>query len=338
MHWEDRFRFQSQSQEGFVARFQLPAMGCTIDHWWQARRNGRWDVFSGRLTGLRGMPDSDRRRVMAGMLDTSPGSILHWRSTLAWFELGDFNLRKVMVARPRGLSEAPSDLAEVHRLRDLRAHDVIVARGVVTETPLRAIWCEAALYAAPHLLDIGALKIGRLLDDANKRKLVTWGGLHELVDDIQQRGRAGTVLMRALAEARPPGSSPTESRNEDQLEKILANAGVETLVRQPLLGGHEPIGRCDHRDRRLPLAVEVNSELHHTTPSDVFADILRYQRLNDADFTVGVVWEEDLWRHPRHALRTVALARRLAAASERVVLHSPGCPWPDPLPPNHRIA
>jgi len=337
MHWEDRFHLQSESQEGFVARFQLPSMGCTIDDWWTARRNGRWRVCSSRLILLRGTPPSDAQRVRGAILDTSPGAVLHHRSTLAWLGLGDFNLREIEVARPRGLTGATSKLAVVHRLRDIRAHDVIVVRGVVTETALRALFCEAARYAAPHRLDIGAQKIGRLLDDANKRKLATWAALHEMVDDIQQRGRSGTVLMRALAEARPPGSSPTESRNEDELEKILANAGIETLVRQRVLGGHEPIGRCDHRDRRLPLAVEVNSELHHTTPSDVAADVLRYQRLNEADFTVGVVWEQDLWRHPHQALRTIALARRMAAAGERAVLHSPGCPWPDPLPPNHRI-
>ena len=167
----------------------------------------------------RDRPESDAQRVMAGVLDTSPGSALHGPSTLAWLGLSGFDLRTIHVGRPNGLTGSPSSLAVIHRLRALRAHDIIVVRGVVTETALRAIWCEAARYSSPDRLDYGAEKIGRLLDNAHKLDLVTWGGLAEMVDDIRQRGRAGTTIMRALAEARPPGSSPTESRQEDRFEK-----------------------------------------------------------------------------------------------------------------------
>jgi hypothetical protein len=201
---------------------------------------------------------------------------------------------------------------------------------VVTETALRAIWSLAAQYSAPARLDIGAARIGNLLDAAHRLDLVTWAALNEMVEDIRQRGRQGTVLMRALAEARPPGSSPTESKQEKRLEDLLDQAGARSLRRQPVLGGHEPIGRCDHRDDELPLAVEVNSLRFHTTPSDRAADELRYQRLTLAGFTVGVIWEDDLWSAPRAVVDTVALARRHAAAGDRVVVHSPGCPWPLP--------
>jgi hypothetical protein len=337
MHWEERFRLQASGQEGLVARFQVPAMGCSLDDWRNARRSGRWTALSHRLVALRGSPATESQHVMAAVLDTGPGSILHGPSTLAWLGLRGFDLRRIHVARPRGLRSAPSELATIHRLRAIRAHDVIVARGVVTETALRAIWCEAARYSAPARLDYGAEKIGRLLDNAQKLKLLTWAGLAEMVDDIHERGRAGTTLMRALAEARPPGSSPTESRNEDQFEKVLANSGADPLSRQIVVGGHEPIGRSDHRDPRLPLAVEVNSLIHHTAPSDRADDERRYQRLNEADFTVGVVWEDDLWSRPHEVVRTIAVARRLAAAGERIVVHSPSCPWPDLLP-SHRAA
>jgi hypothetical protein len=337
MHWEDRFRQKAADQEGLVGRFQLPAMGCTINHWWNAKRNGRWLAPSSRVIALRGVPASEAQRVHAALLDTGPGSILHGASTLSWLGLQGFDQRTIHVARPWGLRSAPSELATIHRLRAIRAHDVIVVRGVVTETALRAIWCEAARYSSPDRIDYGAEKFGRLLDNAHKLKLVTWAGLAEMVDDIHERGRAGTTIMRALSEARPPGSSPTESRNEDQLEKILANAGVDPLERQIVVGGHEPIGRSDHRDPRRPLAVEVNSLLHHTAPSDRLADERRYEALNVADFTVGVIWEDDIWSHPHQVVRTVAIARRLAAAGERVVVHSPSCPWPDLLP-THRLA
>ena len=151
-----------------------------------------------------------------------------------------------------------------------------------------------------------------------------------MVDDIQKRGRGGTVLMRALAEERQPGSSATESRNELRLEELLAARGARPLRRQIVVGGHEPVGRCDHRDDELPLVVETNSLEHHTSPSDRRADEARYEQLMDARFTIGVIWDDDLWKNPRGATDTVALARRYAAAGIQAVIHSPGCPWPPP--------
>ena len=336
MHWEERFSEKARTQYGLVARFQLPTLGCTIDDWWHARRSGRWPAMSARVLAAGGAPASDEQRVLAAVLDASPGAVLHGRSTLAWLGVGTYDLRELHVARPRGITRMVPNLARLHDLRCVRAHDVFVARGVVTETALRAIWSEAGRYARPDLLDVGAAKIGRLLDIANRRKLVTWHALAESVDGLQRRGRAGTVLMRALAEARPPGSSPTDSRQEDRFEDVLSNAGERGLRRQPHLGGHEPIGRCDFRDDELPLAVEVNSELYHTNPTDREADVIRYAALNDAGFTVGVGWERDLWSRPPAVLTMIRAARRAAAEGLPIVLHSAGCPWPDPLPPTHR--
>ena len=54
MHWEDRFRLLASTQDAFVARFQLPSIGCGLDHWSRARHNGRWDDWSERLIKLRG--------------------------------------------------------------------------------------------------------------------------------------------------------------------------------------------------------------------------------------------------------------------------------------------
>ena len=193
--------------------------------------------MSTRVLAAGGAPASDEQRVLGAVLAGSPGAVLHGRSTLAWLGVGTYDLRELHVARPRGITRMEPNLARLHDLRCVRAHDVFVARGVVTETALRAIWSEAGRYTRPHLLDVGAAKIGRLLDIANRRNLLTWHALAESVDGLQRRGRAGTVLMRALAEARPPGSSPTDSRQEDRFEDVLSNAGERGLRRQPHLGG-----------------------------------------------------------------------------------------------------
>ena len=87
-----------------------------------------------------------------------------------------------------------------------------------------------------------------------------------------------------------------------------------------------------HIQRPEPLGgdgtvVETNSETFHTTPTDQAADEIRYHRLTLAGFTVGIVWEQDLWSNPRGAVDTIRTARRHAAAGRGVVVHSPRGPW-----------
>jgi hypothetical protein len=328
MRGEDLALRFAETQCGLLAPFHLAELDLPGHLWSRLRASPHWDALSTRVLRVRGAPTSDEQRVRAAVLDVSPGGFLHGPSTLAWAGLRGYDLREIHVAQVRGFSVRPPTLGHYHRLRAVRPHDLIVLSGVVTESVLRAIWTEAAKYASPRWFEWGLDKIGKLLDEANRKGLLTWAGLHEMVDDIHQQGRGGTRIMRLLAAARQPGSSVTESGLEDRFEKILADAGVPPLRRQVWMGGHERIGRGDYRDDDLPLAVEVNSLAFHTHPSDVAADKRRYRALNDAGFTVAVMWETDLWSRPNTIVRTLRDARRMAEQRRHVVVHSPGCPWP----------
>lgn len=255
--------------------------------------------------------------------------MLHGRSALAWFELGSHNLAKLLVARPRDLTSTPTTLSELRQLRAVLPHHVVVVRGVPVERPLRAIWVEAARYASEPLFEIGLRNIGQLLDEAQRKHLVTWTELHQMIDEIHKQGRGGTVLMRTLAQERQPGTISTDSRLEDRFEEILRQKSVPMPRRQVPLGGVHHIGRIDFSYEDVPLAIEVNSETFHTTPTDVAADTARYRALNDAAFTVAVVWERDLWRRPAAVVETIENARRHASNGVAATIHSPGCPWPD---------
>ena len=134
--------------------------------------------------------------------------------------------------------------------------------------------------------------------------------------------------MRQLAADRLPGSSPTESRNEDRLVSVLAEGGAAPLVPQVVVGGDRPIGRADFRDEHLPMVAEVNSLVFHSTPSDRDADRRRYGAMLAAGFAVAVLWEDDLWSNTADVLRTVADARRAARTGRLDVFHSASCPWP----------
>jgi len=327
MHWEARFRDLAARQAGVVGIDQLPMLRCDGDHWSSAKRSGRWQPLSRRVLRIVGLPVTDDQRAHAAVLDAGGDAFLHGGSALGLLGVRGFDLARLQVARSRGTTSTPCELAAVHRVRDIDPADLTTIRGVRTMTPLRAIWSEASRYSDERSFERGVLRIGRLLDVANRRDLVRWDELHRSIDRLGRRGRAGTRVMRAAAERRPPGTSATESRNEDRFEELLHAAGAPPMERQVVVGGVRPIGRSDHRDPDLPLVVEVNSLTFHSTPSDQDADEGRYRGMNAAGFTVVVVWEDALWSHTASVLAAVAEGRRRARRREPSVIHTVGCPW-----------
>lgn len=328
MHWEAQFRHLAARQDGVVGIDQIGPAGCDGDHWGRAKRSGRWATMSRRVVRMTGVPPTPAMRAHAAVLDAGGGAFLHGGSALGWFALRGFDLSRPAVARPRGTTSTPCELAAVHRVRDLVDRDVVVVRGVRSMTPLRAIWSEASRYSDERSFERGVLRIGRLLDLANRRDLVRWDELHLSIERLGRRGRAGTRIMRAAAERRLPGTSATESRNEDRFEEVLADARIDPMERQVVVGGDRPIGRSDHRDPDLALVVEVNSLVFHSTPSDQEADEQRYADLVAAGFTVVVVWEDALWSDTESVTGAVHAGRRHARRGDPAVVHSVGCPWP----------
>lgn len=328
MHWEERFRSEAARQGGVVGIGQLRTLGCTGDQWGRARASPRWNLRSRRVLQLAGCPVTDESRLHAAILDAGGGAVLHGATALAWMGLSRFDLRDLHIVRRRNATHTAPRLSAPHRLRDFDDEDVIIVRGVPTTTAIRAIWSEASRYSAPALYERGLRTIGRILDDAHLAGLVTWEELNRSVDRLARRGRAGTRIMRELARTRQPGTSATESGNEDRLEEILHREGRQALRRQVPVGGARPIGRADFRDAELPVVVEVNSLRFHSSPSDEAADRSRYRRYLEAGFHVAVVWDRDLWSAPWAALDAVDRARRSAARrAPPEVIHSPGCPW-----------
>ena len=332
MHWEARFRSVSATHEGLVARFHLPEIGLDSRHWWRAIRSGRWLPAGDRVVRSAAAPATETQRVLAAVLDASPGAVLH-----ATFGPG---LARHDRLRPRRRSSWPdhgaspartTPLARSIGLRDLRPHDVIVVDGVVTETALRAIWAEAARYAGPTRPEIGVKRIGSLLDQAHRLRAGVLGGLARVGRRPAPAGPSGDGDHARAGGTATAGLEPDRERARAPFRGGPPAGGSRGLRRQRAVGGHEPIGRCDFADEHLPLVVEVNSLRFHTTPTDRAADERRYQALIDAGFTVCVIWEPDLWTRTGAVVATLADARRRAAAGQRVVVHSPGCPWPPPL-------
>ncbi|MGK2928243.1 MAG: hypothetical protein ACSLFO_01550 [Acidimicrobiales bacterium] len=316
-------------QDGVLGIDQLAGLGASGDHWRHAKRSGRWEPLSRRVLRLAGAPLTDGLRAHAAVLDAGGDAALHGASALAWVDLRGFDLATVHVVRRRGTTTDWCQLAQVHRVRALDARDIIVVRGVPTMAPLRAIWSEASRFSDPRSFERGVARIGRIIDDAHTKNLVTWEQLHDSVDRLAKCGRAGSRIMRVVANERIPGTSPTESRLEDRFEEVVTGGGVKPMRRQRVVGGDRVIGRTDFRDDELPVVAEVNSLAFHSTPSDIEADRCRYAALVEAGFCVVVVWEDALWSDTNSVVGALNEGRRLARAGRPTVVHTRGCPWPD---------
>lgn len=334
MHWEARLRRLAARQFGVIGVHQMSHVGGDHRWWTNARRNGRWEPMSAHVLRADGAPATVEQRAFAGVLDAGPTAFLANESALAWFGVRTRSIEPVQVARRRGTTNRSGALSRAHRLRDIRACDVVVARGLPVLSPVRAVWCEAARLAAlPEEWAVPRLE--RVVDDLHRAHLLTWAQLHDSIRCLCRRGRSGTTLMRAIAAERVPGTSATESRLEDRFVEVLGEAAVAPLVPQVVVGGDRPIGRTDFRDPDLPMVAEINSLTFHTSPSDRDADRRRYAQLVAAGFAVAVVWEDDLWSHRSDVVDVVADARDAARASRPAVFHTASCPWPadcrDPL-------
>jgi hypothetical protein len=328
MHWEARLRRLAALQAGVIGIHQMPSLGGDHRWWTQARRNGRWEPLTGNVLRADGMPVTAEQHAFAGVLDAGPTAFLFGESAMAWFGLRNRRLEPVEIGRVRGTSNRPAILARPHRLRDLRTSDVVVVRGLPVLSPIRLLWWEAGRLAGLPL-EWGVPRLERVADELHRAKLVRWDQLHASIRALGKRGRAGTVLMREISVRRQPGTSATESRNEDRLVTVLAEAGEPRLVPQPVVGDVDaPIGRTDFRDPHLPMVAEVNSLTFHTTPSDRDADRRRYTRLMAAGFSVAVVWEDDLWSNTAAVVGVVAEVRDAARHGRPAVVHTPSCPWP----------
>ncbi len=98
---------------------------------------------------------------------------------------------------------------------------------------------------------------------------------------------------------------------------LLEEAGI-FADRQVDLGGESWIGRVDLRVEEAPVVVEVDSAVHHTSPSDRERDRRRDEQLAELGLTVVRVTEEDVflrpWAVPLRVAEAIAASRQLVPA------------------------
>lgn len=297
MRWDERVLKLAADQHAVVAVWQLRAIGLDAKEI-DALRSGRhWEARSKRVLARTGAPVTDLQRLMAAVLDASPGAAIAGTTAAAMWGAPGFALDPIQVVRHKGISRRPSTLAVVHEVVDLLPAHLKVIDGITVISPTRVV-CELTA-THPHRAE-------RVLDRFWAERLLDGRTFRRTVGELAGRGRKGSPQMRELNEARGPGYVPPASGVEARFMEIT----TDPWIRQVDLGDEEWCGRVDFRHPTLPLVVEVQSERYHASLVDRAADARRKSRLEQAGTMVVEVWDTAVFHHPQDVRDAIAAAKR----------------------------
>ena len=249
------------------------------------------------------------QRALAAVLDVGPSAYVSHSSSASMWGVPGMRLEPVQVMVVRGGRETITPLATTHRPTHLPDPFAAVLDGVPVVRP--------ALMVLQLAHDMHPEKLKAMVDRLWSRRLLSGPSLQRELEPVLGRGRAGTTAIRELLERFPEGYVPPASGLESRFASIVADFDLGPFRRQVDLGDDEAwCGRVDFVSEELPLVVEVQSELYHSSLTDQEADARRRQRLKAAGFEVVEVWDAEVWHRRALVVDRVRQALwRLAAAA-----------------------
>jgi very-short-patch-repair endonuclease len=296
----------ASTQHGVVASHQLRTLGLTSAQVGSMVDNYGWERVSGLVLLRRGSTPDARQRVSAAVLDAGPGAALSHESAAAWMgHRGSRLERPVHASTTRKLGRR-NTLARIHEVRSLPAEFLIVHDGVTTVC--------AEMVALHVFATMRPERAARIIDSMWSRRMLSGRTIGRFLALFAKQGRNGIVALRAYYEERGDDYTPPDSGLEARTLAVLADAGLK-MRRQVWVGDHErSIGRVDLAHPDLPLLVEVQSEMHHSSFSDRARDEVRLADLRTAGWTVVEIPEEWVWTDPALVVLAVREGIRQATA------------------------
>ena len=292
----------AERQHGLALVDAVRLAGITREALRHAVRHGDAEQVTARVLRLPGTPRTGHQRVLAAVLDASPGAFACGPTAASLWGIRGYPLGPVHVTRGRGVSGRRTHLAVLHEVKRILPRHVTVLDAIPVVRPERL---ALELCASEH-----RPRAARAVDDMWRRRLLSGRSLRRLVEDASVQGRPGIQALRAVLDERGDDYVPTASNLESRFAAILARAGLPEMRRQVDSGGDSWVGRVDFRDAWLPLIVEIQSERYHSALTDKQADEARLAALRDAGFEVVEITENQVWHHPDKVVRLVEDARR----------------------------
>ncbi|HEX2043069.1 MAG TPA: type IV toxin-antitoxin system AbiEi family antitoxin domain-containing protein [Acidimicrobiales bacterium] len=307
MNTDERIQMLAATQHGVVARRQLRELGVS-------RQAIRSRVAKGILLPhgpqaliLAGSPPTWQQELMVALVDAGPGAAVSHESAAALLGLPGYWPGPVEISRQRDAQRGVPMVGQVHESRCLPAHHVTVIDGLRVTTLPRTLFDLAGVRGARFE------RTKRAVENAVSSNPAVLTGLRRMLDELAARGRPGIADMREILQGWPPGYVPPASGLEARAIALLEEAGI-VADRQVDLGGENWIGRVDLRITGAPVVVEVDSVVHHTSPSDRERDQRRDAQLAELGLTVVRITEEDVfvrpWVVPLRVAEAIAAARQ----------------------------
>jgi very-short-patch-repair endonuclease len=297
-------------QRGFIRTDDAHLLGVSDKSRRGWVKRNEWERDGKRLLHRTGSPLDNGARLMRAVLDAGAGTVVGAEPASAWWGLPGYDLREIVLLRPRGITGAASSFgATIHEVLDLSTNQVTVLDGIPIVRPERLAF---------DLMASGNTKrAARAIETAWAKRLLSGASLRATFDELAGRGRKGTVAMREFLETHPVDWVPPASNLEARFASIMSGAGLGEWKRQIDLGASHWVGRVDFLHTRLPVVVEVQSERYHTALLDQAADAERKAQIEAAGFVVVEVWDIWVWHDRPRVIAEVraglAIARDGAA-------------------------
>jgi Transcriptional regulator, AbiEi antitoxin len=234
-------------------------------------------VHTGRLERLQpstyrvaGSPESLEQMLHAAILASGDGAAASFRAAAhLWYLAGFWEIPTVEITTPSRRRT---------RLDDVIVHDTKVTgtihferrRGIPVTSVARTL-CDLSACCSPN-------EIGRALDDALRRKLVTLRRMRAVFEDLATRGRRRSTIMRELLAQRGANYHPGGSDPEVRMMRVLQSAGLPDPIQQHTVRINGKSYRLDGAFIAYKVALEYEGfEFHRSRTSfDV-----RYERDRD---------------------------------------------------------
>jgi hypothetical protein len=289
----------ARSQYGLVSTEQA-RRHLSIDQIRYRRRVGRLQGVHPNVLRIAGAPESWEASAMAAVLAAGRRTVVSFRAAAyLWMLAGPWVTPVVEVTTPTRRRVRMSGVV-VHDSWILDDIHVDRHRGIPVTSVARTL-CDLTACCSPN-------EVGRALDDALRRRLVSLTQVQAVFEDLAERGRRRSTLMRGLLDARGPEFHPGDSDPEVRIVRVLVGAGLPRPVQQHRVRIDGRTYRLDGAYPEYQVGIEYEGFEFHTSRT-AFDD--RYERdrlLKRARWSIVYVTsrtsDEHLVRDTTDALRS----------------------------------
>lgn len=273
---------EASKQLGLITTAQLAALGATPSWIYRQCRSGRLIRVRRTVFRVAGAPETQDQAWLAAVLAADDAVLSHASAAVAWGLRGFEAPDRIDLLRVGSAPRLPG--VRGHGTRRLFAEDVTRLRRIPVTSVTRTL-VDASGRLHPWWL-------GRVVDDALRRKLVTLPSLVKCFQGVPVSGRRPSRAMKDVLAERLPGFHAGGSAAELDVMRVLSRARIRPLPVQQYRVHLE--GRTYYLDYAWPdvkQAIEYDGGGGHGTVSDRHGDRERWRRLQRADWTVWPMTE-----------------------------------------------